>query len=483
MPRWNTAAVRSRMLVRLRDERGIALIMALGILFVLTITLGTVIYVTSASARHANNSNAGQKAYALAEAGINNGLAHLASRYPSPGKTGNGALPFAGGPLAYTGGAVSWSGIFNSTTERWELIGIGTVKSPTGGSDVVRTARAKISVIPVQPWANFGIYAGDPTASCTSLLGGISVNVPVYVASCFTVGGNFGSYPAKIWEPNDPATVSVHVGGLLDVNNNAPIGTVAKPISWVSAGSISGAGNIHALSYPSKPPNPIPAVDAQAVYNRANWSGATCTGSQPFDNNGVRNNSKGNVSLLSLASYDCTARGAAGNFVGRLAWNNTTTTKQMTIDGTIFIDGNLVVGTNDKMKYSGNGTIYVNGSIDHKGVICGPPSTFDPSSGACSMDWDPAQDNLLIVAVNSAGADTGFGVTSQSRLEAGTWTVGDGDATADFSSTGQTELGGSVIVERGFAAIAGGGLLKANVSLPAGAPSLYGLADMASDFG
>ena len=82
MPRWNTAAVRSRTLARLRDERGIALIMALGILFVLTITLGTVIYVTSASARHAEHSNAGQKAYALAEAGVNNALAVLNANYP-----------------------------------------------------------------------------------------------------------------------------------------------------------------------------------------------------------------------------------------------------------------------------------------------------------------------------------------------------------------------------------------------------------------
>ena len=52
-----------------REESGIALIMALGIMLVLTIALTTTIHFTSASARHANSSNAGQKAYALAEAG------------------------------------------------------------------------------------------------------------------------------------------------------------------------------------------------------------------------------------------------------------------------------------------------------------------------------------------------------------------------------------------------------------------------------
>ena len=84
----------SRILARLHDERGIALIMALGILFVLTISLGTVIYVTSASARHAEHSNAGQKAYALAEAGVNNAMAVLNANYPDKTNPypGNGAF-------------------------------------------------------------------------------------------------------------------------------------------------------------------------------------------------------------------------------------------------------------------------------------------------------------------------------------------------------------------------------------------------------
>jgi hypothetical protein len=485
-----THPLASRALARLQDESGIALVMALVIMLVLTITLTTTLYFTSASARHANNSNAGQKAYALAEAGVNNALAHLrdTSRYPSATKGGNPVGPLAGGPLVYGGGKVSWQGTFNA--DQWNLIGTGSVKNPAGGADVVRIATAKIAVKPVQPWANFGIYAGDPNAQCTTLAGGITVNVPVYVASCLSLSGNTGPYSAKIWEPNTPATVSVQVGKALTVNNGAPIGTVANPISWVSALSISGAGNVHAdntyTGLLQRPALPQPAVDPAAVYARANWFGASCTtGSQPFDDDNIRDNGKGNLSLFSssLASYDCTAKDAVGNFVGRLAWDKTT--KQMTIDGTIFVDGNLVVGTGDTMQYSGNGTIYVNGSVIHQGVICGPGSTFNPSTGICSMQWDLDAGNLLIVAVNSPHvADPAFSVSCAcARLEANTWTVGDGDTTADFSSTGQAELGGSVIVEHGFAQIAGGGLLKASESLPAGSPTLYGLADTASDFG
>ena len=56
--------------------------MAIGIMFVLTITVSSVMVYTAASAGHANHSNAGQKAYALAEAGVNDALAVLNANYP-----------------------------------------------------------------------------------------------------------------------------------------------------------------------------------------------------------------------------------------------------------------------------------------------------------------------------------------------------------------------------------------------------------------
>ena len=49
-----------------------ALVMALGIMLVLAIALTTVITFTASGARDAHRVNAGQKANALAEAGVNN---------------------------------------------------------------------------------------------------------------------------------------------------------------------------------------------------------------------------------------------------------------------------------------------------------------------------------------------------------------------------------------------------------------------------
>jgi Tfp pilus assembly protein PilX len=64
------------------DEEGIALVLAILIMLVLMIVLGTVIFMTAAAARDAHRSNAGQKASALAESGLNNALAVLNANYP-----------------------------------------------------------------------------------------------------------------------------------------------------------------------------------------------------------------------------------------------------------------------------------------------------------------------------------------------------------------------------------------------------------------
>ena len=65
-----------------REEEGVALILAIVSMLVLTITLTAVIFLTAAGARDAHRFNAGQKASALAESGINNALAVLNANYP-----------------------------------------------------------------------------------------------------------------------------------------------------------------------------------------------------------------------------------------------------------------------------------------------------------------------------------------------------------------------------------------------------------------
>jgi hypothetical protein len=194
MPRWITAAVRSRTLDRLRDERGIALIMALGILFVLTISLGTVLYVTSASARHAEHSNAGQKAYALGEAGVNNALAVLNANYPGTVAFPGDSTLLPARTTSYDTGTADWSGTLTGPLTgptappwrwEWRLTSTGTVQNPTGpgAAPVTRTVTAIVPVVipPTTPVSAAGplnfLYSGSDMWFENS----VHVKAPVYV--------------------------------------------------------------------------------------------------------------------------------------------------------------------------------------------------------------------------------------------------------------------------------------------------------------
>ena len=64
-----STATRARISARLRDESGVALILALTIMLILTIMLVSVIGFSSAGSRNAQHSNASEEAYALAGGG------------------------------------------------------------------------------------------------------------------------------------------------------------------------------------------------------------------------------------------------------------------------------------------------------------------------------------------------------------------------------------------------------------------------------
>ena len=65
-----------------REEEGVALVLAIVSMLVLTLTLTAVMFMTAAGARDAHRTNAGQRAYSLAESGVNNALAVLEANYP-----------------------------------------------------------------------------------------------------------------------------------------------------------------------------------------------------------------------------------------------------------------------------------------------------------------------------------------------------------------------------------------------------------------
>ena len=167
--------------------------MAIGIMFVLTITVSSVMVYTAASAGHANNSNAGQKAYALAEAGVNNAFAVLNAKY-YPGMTD----AFPGNPAwvpatttTYETGTANWGGTLEGPLVsspwkwQWRIESTGTVQNPTGpgAAPVTRKATAIVPIIipTTTPASATGplnfLYSGSDMWFQNS----VHVKAPVYV--------------------------------------------------------------------------------------------------------------------------------------------------------------------------------------------------------------------------------------------------------------------------------------------------------------
>lgn len=154
---------------RLREDQGVVLVTTLGVMLVLTIAMTTVVLTAVAGAQDAQRTNAGQEAYAIAEAGINNALAILDANYPGPsgstypdgGETSgsissNGFLPFPDSTSPQ--GSLEWTGKLVEAPPgagwgyQWNLSATADVSNPTGpaaegAGDVTRTVTAVVPVV------------------------------------------------------------------------------------------------------------------------------------------------------------------------------------------------------------------------------------------------------------------------------------------------------------------------------------------------
>jgi hypothetical protein len=185
------------------EERGFALVIALGVTVVLSMTVVTVIEAASSNQRNATMSGGRSSAYDLAEAGVNNAMSVL--RLPTNNAldkyvfcTDTGTLPTL--PCkrtdTYSSGKVIWYGTLYQNaaagTAYWDLFSTGYVRNPYGGADYQKTLRATIPVVPVttQPLNNpswnyiFSRNTGSGVAfsGCDmTLANSVNVTSPLYV--------------------------------------------------------------------------------------------------------------------------------------------------------------------------------------------------------------------------------------------------------------------------------------------------------------
>jgi hypothetical protein len=210
------------MLARLKQERGTALVMAIGVLAILTIAGTTMVAYTTSNARSASASKTNELAFSLAETGLNNAMAVLtlptndpleASTLPSSEATASSA--------PYEGGTAKWYGTLDIANNLWTVTAIGLYNNPTGSGvgQVRRKLTARVPVTPVysstldNPVWNY-LYAGHTGSTCDQQLNNnISGTSRMYVAGNLCLSPNVQLAQSK-----------VIVRGNLDVANNAAVG-------------------------------------------------------------------------------------------------------------------------------------------------------------------------------------------------------------------------------------------------------------------
>jgi Tfp pilus assembly protein PilX len=405
---------------RLRDQGGIALVMALGVLTVITILTLSMLSYASDNSRSARYQKTRVSAASLADAGVAEAMAVLSN-------TSNNALSSTLLPSTtstYNGGSVTWSGALNSQTSSWTITSTGRVKNPSGAADVTKTIHVTVAVTPTlsqtlnnQAW-NY-IYSFKPNdgnaSTCEMTINNsVSVRTPLYVSGDLCIQQTAGV------AQGDHGTTLV-VGGrvILGNKNQNSVGTSSAPITAAYAGNgcilgnqsahspCTSTDNVFASTIGTTPPAPVspPTADWDGWYNAASpgpkfpcVAGSSSGTTPTFDNDTTRNKSVATAwNLTPAASYTCWTGG------GQLAWN--ATTKVLTVNGTVFIDGSAYVQNGLVNTYSGQGTLYVSGTFLLKNsTLCAVLNAA--GTGCDTATWNPNTKALIIVS--NGNADNGL---------------------------------------------------------------------------
>src|SRR5437016_2706940 len=363
------------------EERGFALVIALGVTVVLSMTVVTVIESASANQRNATMSGGRASAYDLAEAGVNNAMSVL--RVPTNNAldkyvfcTDSGSLPTL--PCkhtdTYSAGKVIWYGTLYQNaaagTAYWDLFSTGYVRNPYGGADYQKTIRATIPVVPVttQPLNNpswnyiFSRATGSGVAfsGCDmTLQNSVNVTSPLYVMGnlCLQNTAKITAGTLNVVGSVDQQATNNRIGTSGADLPGAHIGkgcrytgqTAHTPCRCGAAGSPNFKDNVWAAPLdstvtPITPPtvlwndwylnaSPGPYFPCQTVSGTPPTFDPTVAAATDTDANKLlfKNNNAGLINLTPSSSYTCKNTG------GELSWN--ASTKVLTVSGTIFIDG------------------------------------------------------------------------------------------------------------------------------------------------
>ena len=424
----------ARLRRRLAAEDGAALIMSVGMSAGLLIAGTTVIDVTAANQRSTGRSEADQKAYALAEAGLNNAFAVVANPANSPADST--LLPPRTTP--YTTGSATWSGAYDRANAVWTLSSTGTTRNPAvAGNDRTKTMSARVRVTPVHtsPLANDAwnyLYTRQASVGGTcdvSLSANVTVTSPLFVSGnlCLSSRAAVAAGPLVVKNRVNLLAVDATIGTPAARIGEAHVGYGCKYASlpWHPDLTSPFCSDVdHVYVVPGKLDQTIPDVQPPTVLwdtwfrNAAPGPFEPCTASSGlvpvFENETLapaRNASvPGSFSLTPLSAYSCRV-GPADRPLGELSWDPVTRT--LTVNGTIFLDGSAKVDNGQVNRYAGRGTLYLSGTflVSTGSKLCAVVAGTDCDFAA----WDPraADASILTVAANGSGGQLPLGMSVQ----------------------------------------------------------------------
>lgn len=383
------------------DEQGVALVLAIFTLLILSLTTAAVLTATAVNHRSALKASEATKAFNIAQVG----LAYAEGRVYGAASTHTS--PPSGSTTFNQDG---WTGTYASSVagdgHTWTMTGTGTVDGITRTISSTANVPSAVTVTDSGVW-NY-LYADSTSGACpTTISGSTIVNVPTFVRGNLCLSATFTG-------------AQLEVGGNLTVTGGGgKIGTVGSPTTTLKVGGTCSNGTLTATAgtgicdghtspiYATNvgtglDVNPgLPPLNMSSTYNSANPGPGPGHGCQVgsgvpspfFDSDSTLNNSVASVNLFPATSYDC----VNGSY--EIKWTAATST--LYVNGTFLFDGSLSLSGNSHVVYSGQGTIYFTGTITTAGnyQVCGIVN--------CTTSWNPDTSGIVLVAAcwaNSTGS-------------------------------------------------------------------------------
>jgi hypothetical protein len=396
---------------RLADEQGVALVMAVLIIVIISVAASSAIFFTQGSQSHGYRTKGGFTAYSLAQAALSAATEQLTTHYydssgqPHDNTTtltqmaawaASGSQRSPSSSSACTSSPVStcmtWSSILECPSgitcsagapsivvtgvEKaiWHVTGTGVVPNPAGSGSISRTITIDIPVnAPPGKTGSVGsiydsIYSGGTGNPCDmNMSQGVVFVAPVYVVGNLCINNP----QAGVLYPG-----TLHVGGYLYVKNGS-VGTATNPVTDLE---VNGACNgtqqmtptcVSTLFKPAPPPTVNYWTDGSGlIYVNPDATGHPSfpdAPSEDFASRKVEGSPYSCTGIETLGTnpfdpapptgdYSCTAPS------GSISWNHTTQT--LTIAGNVYVYGDLTTLSNEKATIVGIGGIFVDGAVN-----------------------------------------------------------------------------------------------------------------------